>query len=79
MLDFFEYKYFTVKQQPLQPGRKTHVYLVINNREKYTIGRIEWYGPWRQFCFFPDAGTVWSAGCLDDIQDMLRSLAKPAR
>ena len=39
------------------------------------IGTIEWYGPWRQFIFHAQPNTVWSTGCLADVQDAL-ALAK---
>ncbi len=66
-----EYEYFRVFATSLRPGRKTHKYEVLNRRRRTLIGVIQWYGPWRQFCFFPERGTVWSAGCLADMQDAI--------
>lgn len=73
-MSVLDYKYFTVEELPLEPGRKTHVYRVLNRSSGACIGIIEWYGAWRQFCFFPSGDSVWSSGCLDDIQDVLRRL-----
>lgn len=68
------YEYFVVRTEPLQPGRKTHDYSVINRTSGETIGTIKWYGPWRQYCFFPAAGSVWSSGCLADIQTAVKRI-----
>lgn len=32
------------------------------------LGQIRWYAPWRRYCFFPSAGTIWSPGCLEDVK-----------
>jgi len=37
-----------------------------------SLGEVHWYPPHRQYCFFPDEGTVFSADYLADIQDFLR-------
>ena len=69
-------RYFTVEEEPLLPGRKTHEYDVVNNSSQRSLGRIAWYGGWRQFCFFPCADTVWSDGCLVDILRVVRQLKR---
>ena len=68
----FHYRFFRVDEQERRPGRRTREYRVVNVRSGDVIGAIRWYAPWRQFCFFPTADTVWSAGCLADLQDALR-------
>jgi len=35
------------------------------------LGEVYWFPPWREYCFFPDDGTVFSADCLAEIQDFL--------
>ena len=69
-----EYQFFTVNEIPLQPGRKTHDYALLNRRSGTCIGVVAWYGPWRQWCFFPGDESVWSDGCLSDVQDFLAKL-----
>ena len=66
------YKFFTVRRYALEPGRKTPRYAVLNNRSGDLLGEIAWYGSWRQFCFFPEQGTVWNNGCLADVQDAIK-------
>lgn len=48
---------------------KTKRWLVENKRAEQPIGTISWYGPWRQYCFYPLPNTVYSAGCLGDITE----------
>ena len=69
------YKFFDVVEEPLIGSRKTHEYSVVNRHGDYEIGRIAWYGEWRQFCFFPAEETVWSDGCLADVRDALAKIA----
>jgi len=69
---FLTFKFFTVYELPIRPNRKTHDYVLRNNRSGVGLGTIEWYGPWRQYCFIPMAGTVWSADCLKDVATAIR-------
>lgn len=70
-----DYRYFQVEDCPPVPGRKTLIYKIISKTSGESLGTIEWYGPWRQFCVFPRNSTVWSAGCLTDLQDFFKRLA----
>jgi len=72
---YARYRFFYVVQEPLLAGRKTHNYRVYNITSGGELGLIAWYGPWRQYCFFPQDGTVWSGGCLHDIQACLTRLS----
>jgi len=64
------YTYFTIYgvQCPI-PGRKTSLFDVIGNSGK--LGTIAWFGRWREYCFYPQAEAVWSAGCLAEIKQAL--------
>lgn len=65
------YEYFDVYRGPQQKGRKTPMYRLINRHSSSLLGVIEWYGSWRQFCFFPEDMTVWSDGCLREVRDFI--------
>ena len=65
------YKFFTVQRLPSETGRKTRRYEVRKTRSTGLLGIIAWYAAWRQFSFFPEDYTVWSAGCLADIQEAI--------
>ena len=54
---------------------KTSKWQIINNRSNSSLGIVKWYGPCRQYCFFPhDLELVFSAGCLNDIKDFITQL-----
>jgi len=46
-----------------------------SHRDGY-LGQVKWYGPWRQYCYFGQEGTVFSLGCLSDIRDFIGWLMK---
>lgn len=50
------------------PPRKTNIFQVISNHSGDLLGEIKWFGRWRQFCFFPEPGTVWNTGCMASVQ-----------
>jgi hypothetical protein len=47
---------------------------VISRIHGYSLGRISWYGPWRQYTFSPAFKTVWNKDCLNDISTFLQQL-----
>ena len=53
---------------------KTSVYDCISNRGGDILGEVAWYPTWRQYCFQPDYGTVFSRGCMEDINHFIRQL-----
>ena len=48
---------------------KTSVWECRNNSSEDVLGAVKWYGPWRQYCFFPEPidGLVFNDACLKDI------------
>lgn len=36
------------------------------------IGGISWSGRWRQYVFFPEEGTQWSKGCINNLANFLQ-------
>jgi len=60
---------------------KTQVWDVLTTSNGVLLGTIRWYGPWRQYCFMPetDAETVFSAGCLQDVEAHIRQLMNERR
>ena len=53
---------------------KTKVVSVINTRSGTEIGKISWYDPWRQYCFFPNGKTVWNIQCMRDVLFVINQL-----
>ncbi len=55
------------KQNP-----KTWIYLVRADTRKglgILLGVVKWYAQWRQYGFYPEAGTVFEKTCLNDIKN----------
>lgn len=68
MSDYLEF------QQVMNFKGKTKRFEVISKNQGFSIGRIQWYSSWRQYCFSPAFETVWNRTCLKDIQDFLQQL-----
>ena len=72
------FRYFDIYAEPQKPGRKTRDYRVVNKSSGDDIGRIEFYPAWRRYVLSPEAGTVWSAGCLADVWGFIDRLKRGA-
>lgn len=66
-----ETEYLSFAERPEQ-GRKTMTWMVVSRSSGSVLGRIRWYGAWRQFCFYPEGNTIWNTGCLADVQSFIR-------
>ncbi len=67
-------KYLIFNMKDKAPGKKTYSTEVRSVHGGHLLGVIKWYGAWRQYAFFPEANTLYSAGCLQDIQDHIKFL-----
>lgn len=63
-------KYMTVEWL----GEGKTVYLDVRNKNSgESLGKIRWYGPWRQYCFYP-TNALFNQSCLDLLARYLRHL-----
>lgn len=62
-------KYLWAHRSDIQ-GQKTCTW-TITGRSGGVLGLVKWYSPWRQYCFYPNALTTFSTGCLEDLKDFL--------
>ena len=53
---------------------KTSVYLVLSKSDRSVLGRILWERGWRQYVFRPSPNTIWSTGCLEEVQTFITEL-----
>lgn len=65
-------KYMVVEKLVRNPLRKTDQWMVLSVSNGDNLGVIRWYGPWRQYCFFPSMACLFSAGCLQAISQFIR-------
>lgn len=67
MFPEYEYIYFEAQTSTGKTGR----WFCKNKKSEAILGTVSWSGAWRQYCFYPFQNTVFSKGCLHDIQDFL--------
>ena len=49
---------------------KTKVWEIVSIRGIH-LGTIQWYSRWRQYCFFPQGGTVYNRTCMNEISEFI--------
>lgn len=74
MPEKLEGKYMRAKIEPLENGKKTRSYRVLEVSTGYTLGWLKWFGRWRGYCFFPVTGTVFDGGCLAQLDAWISEL-----
>lgn len=58
-------------EETANPGGKTRKWTLRSRSNGDVLGLIEWAGRWRSYVFAPLDGTIFSAGCLADIENFL--------
>jgi len=66
--------YQWIKFVQVDSPRRTQIWSCRNLRSDDELGVVQWYGPWRQYCFLAKTGVVFSAGCLKDVQTFIENL-----
>lgn len=61
------------------PDVLTEKWEVMNRSHGVAIGEIKWYGPWRQYAFFPYDGSTWNVDCLAYISEKIETLHRIRR
>jgi hypothetical protein len=74
MDQLIRYQYIAFELKPRPAGRKTDVWICESLSSGDPLGQIQWYGPWRQYVMIAQSGTVWSAGCLQDVRSFIDKL-----
>jgi len=72
-----EYKYIYFIKVEDKP--KTSVWHCRNQKSHGLLGIVQWFGPWRQYCCFPEPETVFSVGCNRDINHFIDQLSNKHR
>lgn len=58
---------------------KTEIWNILSKKSQFILGKIRWYGQWRQYCFFPSANCIFNVGCLSDISKAIDLLMSERR
>jgi len=64
---------------PIEKKPKTWIYGVVSHRWGDKLGLVRWYAPWRQYCFFPENGTIFNPTCMGAIIQFIKDLMKERR
>ena len=64
-----QYKFITIER--INTGEIS--YVIRNIRTRTLIGGISFYGPWRQWVLDTTDDVIWSADCLEDVIDFIKS------
>ncbi|MBD3264447.1 MAG: hypothetical protein GF375_05020 [Candidatus Omnitrophica bacterium] len=70
------FKHIYIDEVAVSDSGKTSLFAVMNKSGNYPLAEIKWYGPWRQYCFFPLDGTVWNNSCLRDVLGFINRLMR---
>lgn len=73
----FESKYMEFNK--IGDTGKTEIWDVISKSSQFILGKVKWYGPWRQYCFFPSPNCVFNRTCMDDIKKLMGELMAKRR
>ncbi len=67
------FKYIHVHGLPQKKGRKTRDFAVFT-RSGVGLGLIKFYSAWRQHVLAPAPDTLWSKGCLADVNEFIEGI-----
>ncbi len=62
-------KYLEASLSGASASGKTLRWALVPKAGGQPVGDVEWYAPWRKYCFTPRSGTVFDQGCLREIAD----------
>jgi hypothetical protein len=74
-----DHQYLYFSQLDGAANRKTEIWGVFAKQSGLLLGRISWFGRWRQYAFFPERGTVFNPDCLVAITDLALDRTKAHR
>ena len=73
----FVYKFIRIgRDANLDQHAGKPIWYIFNRKAGDALGRIVYYPPWRQWVATFSEESVWSAGCLADVQDAIARLGR---
>ena len=71
--------YIEFHEDPKAPQRRTSTWTIRAKSDGTRLGRVMFYPNWRQYIFEPGTATLWSVGCLRDVEIFLASVNEARR
>jgi hypothetical protein len=71
--------YIEFHEDPKAPERKTSTWTIRAKSDGTRLGRVTFYPNWRQYIFESGTATLWSVGCLRDVEIFLASVNEARR
>lgn len=63
----------------LAAAGSTERWSVVSARRGDRLGTVRWHGAWRQYVFEPWPATIFSRGCLEEVNGVLEQLTREFR
>ena len=79
MTDWRNSKYLAFAWSGLSASGLTERWAVTSMSSGDRLGGVAWYGPWRQYTFDPERGTLFNSGCLAEIAAFLVEMTEAQR
>ena len=77
MPDELVYKFIRIgRDTTLEKHAGKPVWYIFNRKSHTAIGKLFWYARWQQWVATFSEDSVWSAGCLADVQDAIKKLGR---
>lgn len=74
----YDTDYLGFEKRGVSDSGRTEVWEVVK-RNGFPLGAVRWYGPWRCYVFYPEAGTLFNSSCSADIATFLARLTARQR
>lgn len=72
-------KYLYAVENTPPDKRKTKMFTVYSKSGNDVLGWIQWYGPWRQYNFYPAPDCGFNSGCLAGLAHFLNAIRDERR
>jgi hypothetical protein len=72
----FKGKWIQVRRTGSRDLERTGIFTVETLDGHDRLGTIRWWGTWRKYSFFPDAGTLYEPKCLRDLANCVEQLTQ---
>lgn len=58
----------------LEECKPKTIVVKVENKSMEDLGVIQWYAPWRQYCYIAECDIILARSCLQDITDFITEL-----